>query len=111
SLEFMFSRKAVFEFAKTEGMDIEELEFELIDAGLESIEENDGVVFVYGDYTNFGTLSSALEEQGIELSKSSLQRIPTSPVEFTEEQLVDIEKMLDKIEDDDDIQQVFTNIA
>lgn len=111
SLEFMFSRKAVFEFTKTEGMDIEELEFELIDAGLESIEENDGVVFVYGDYTNFGTLSSALEEQGIELSKSSLQRIPTSPVEFSEEQLVDIEKMLDKIEDDDDIQQVFTNIA
>jgi transcriptional/translational regulatory protein YebC/TACO1 len=47
----------------------------------------------------------------IEVQKSSLKRIPTSPVEFSEEQLVDIEKMLDKIEDDDDIQQVFTNIA
>ena len=45
------------------------------------------------------------------IQKSSLKRIPTTPVEFTEEQLVDIEKMLDKIEDDDDIQQVFTNIA
>jgi YebC/PmpR family DNA-binding regulatory protein len=111
SLEFMFSRKAVFEFDKPEGMDLEELEFELIDAGLETVEENDGVVFLYADYTNFGSMSAALEEKGIELKKSSLQRIPTSPVEFTEEQLADIEKMLDKIEDDDDIQQVFTNIA
>lgn len=111
SLEFMFSRKAVFEFDKTGDMDLEELEFELIDAGLESIEENEGTVFIYGDYTNFGSLSTALEEKGIEVGKSSLQRIPTSPVEFTEEQLADIEKMLDKIEDDDDIQQVFTNIA
>lgn len=111
SLEFMFSRKAVFEFDKPDGMDLEELEFELIDAGIESVEENDGVIFLYADYTNFGSMSAALEEKGIELKKSSLQRIPTSPVEFTEEQLADIEKMLDKIEDDDDIQQVFTNIA
>jgi YebC/PmpR family DNA-binding regulatory protein len=111
SLEFMFSRKAVFEFDQPAGMDLEELEFELIDARLENIEANEGVVFLYADYTNFGSLSSALEEKGIELKKSSLQRIPTSPVEFTEEQLADIEKMLDKIEDDDDIQQVFTNIA
>lgn len=111
SLEFMFSRKAVFEFVKTDAVDVEELELELIDAGLEEIEVNEDKVFVYGDYTAFGSLSSALENLGIDVEKSTLQRIPTSPVEFTEEQLVDIEKMLDKIEDDDDIQQVFTNIA
>ena len=112
SFEFMFNRKAVFEFEKTEGMDLEELELELIDAGLESIEEGeDGKVFVYGDYTSFGTLASALDDLNIDVEKSNLQRIPVSPTEFTEEQLVDIEKMLDKIEDDDDIQQVFTNIA
>ena len=111
SLEFMFNRKAVFEFEKGEEMDLEELEFELIDAGLEEIEENDGLVFVYGNYTAFGTLASALEEKEIDVKKSNLQRIPTSPVEFSEEQLEEIEKMLDKIEDDDDIQQVFTNIA
>ncbi|MFM8243658.1 MAG: YebC/PmpR family DNA-binding transcriptional regulator, partial [Crocinitomicaceae bacterium] len=74
-------------------------------------EEKDGQVIVYGDYTAFGNLAKALEDMQIEVQKSSLKRIPTSPVEFTEEQLVDIEKMLDKIEDDDDIQQVFTNIA
>ncbi|WP_258105194.1 YebC/PmpR family DNA-binding transcriptional regulator [Marinoscillum sp. MHG1-6] len=111
SLEFMFSRKAVFEFEKPDEMDLEELELELIDAGLEEIEENENMVYLYADYTSFGTLSKALEEHEIDIKKANLQRIPTSPVEFTEEQMEDIEKMLDKIEDDDDVQQVFTNIA
>ncbi|MDP3431343.1 MAG: YebC/PmpR family DNA-binding transcriptional regulator, partial [Bacteroidota bacterium] len=111
SLEFMFSRKAVFEFQKKDGMNIEDLELELIDAGLEEIEENEGIIYASGDYTNFGTLMQALESLKIEITKANLQRIPNTPVEFTEEQLVDIEKMIDKIEDDDDIQSVFTNIA
>ena len=111
SLEFMFNLKSVFEFDKNEDSDIEELELELIEAGLEEIEEVDGKIFVYGEYTAFGELSSALEALNIDVLKSNLQRIPTSPVEFSEEQLVDIEKMLDKIEDDDDMLQVFTNIA
>lgn len=111
SFEFMFNRKCVFEFEKTEEMDLEEMEFELIDAGLESIEGQEDRVFVYGEYTSFGTLSTGLEEMNIDVLKSNLQRIPMSTTEFTDEQLEDIEKMLDKIEDDDDIQQVFTNIA
>ena len=111
SLEFMFQRKSVFELEMTEEMDLEELEFNLIDAGVEELEVQDGALFVYGDYTAFGTISKALEDLGLEAQKSGLKRYATSPVEFSEEQLVDIEKMLDKIEDDDDIQQVFTNIA
>ena len=111
SLEFMFDRKCVFEIAKTDAIDVEELELELIEAGCEEIELVEDKIFVYGDYTSFGTLASAIEALNIEILKSNLQRIPTSPVEYTDEQLVDIEKMLDKIEDDDDIQQVFTNIA
>ena len=111
SLEFMFSRKAVIEFDKTEEVDLEEIELEFIDAGLEEIEENEGTVFVYGDYTNFGKLTKAFEEKEIEVKKAVLQRLPTSPVEFTEEQLQDIEKIIDKIEDDDDVQNVYTNIA
>ncbi len=111
SLEFMFSRKAVFEFEKPANLDLESLELELIDAGLDEITVNEDRVYVYGDWTNFGSLGKALEDQKIEVEKSSLQRIPTSPVEFSEEQLVEIEKMLDRIEDDDDVQQVFTNIA
>lgn len=109
SLEFMFSRKAVFEFEKIDAIDVEELELELIDAGLEEIEENEGVVYVYGDYTNFGALNEAFENLKIEVTKASLQRIPTSPQEFTEEQLEDIENLIDKLEEDDDIQAVYTN--
>lgn len=111
SLEFMFSRKAVFEFPKTEGLNIEELELELIDAGLEDIEEVDDTVYAYADYTDFGSMSHALENLKIEVTKANLQQIPTTPVEFTEEQLVDIEKLIDRLEEDDDIQSVFTNIA
>ena len=111
SLEFMFQRKCVFEMVKPEELDIEELEFNLIDAGVQELELIDDTLFIYGDYTSFGTLSKALEEKELEVQKSSLKRFATSPIEFSEEQLDEIEKMLDKIEDDDDIQQVFTNIA
>jgi transcriptional/translational regulatory protein YebC/TACO1 len=92
-------------------MDSEELELELIDAGCEEIEVDGDKVFVYGDYTAFGTIAKALEDMNIEVQKSNLQRIPTSPIDLTEDQMLDVEKMLDKIEDDDDIQQVFTNIS
>ncbi|RIH64766.1 YebC/PmpR family DNA-binding regulatory protein [Mariniphaga sediminis] len=111
SLEFMFSRKAVFEFEKQEDMDIEELELELIDAGLEEIEENDGVVYLYADYTSFGDLAHALENLKIDVQKALLKRFPNDPVEFPEEHLEDIEKMLDKLEEDDDVQAVYTNIV
>lgn len=110
SLEFMFSRKAVFEFEKTDSVNIEELELELIDAGLEEIEENEDTVYAYADYTNFGSLSKAFEDLGISIKSANLKRFANSPVEYSEEQLTDIEKMLDKIEDDDDVQAVFTNI-
>jgi YebC/PmpR family DNA-binding regulatory protein len=111
SLEFMFSRKAVFEFEKKEGMDLDEFELDLIDAGLEEIEENDGIFYAYADYTSFGDMGHALEELKIDVQKAVLKRFPNEPVEFTEEQLEDIEKMLDKLEDDDDVQAVYTNIA
>lgn len=111
SLDFLFTRRSVFELPKTDAIDIDELELELIDQGLEEIEIVEDSVVIYGDYTNFGSLTKALEEKGLEVTKAELQRIPTDPQEFTEEQLEDIEKMLDKIEDDDDIQKVFTNIA
>ncbi len=111
SLEFMFSRKAVFEFLMPEGMDVDDIELELIDAGLEEIEENDGTYYAYGEYTSFSDLAHELEKLKIEVSKAELQRIPTTPVEFSEEQMEDIEKMLDRMEEDEDVQGVFTNIA
>jgi YebC/PmpR family DNA-binding regulatory protein len=111
SLEFMFNRKSVFEITKNDSLNIEDLELELIDAGMEEIDEHEGSFYVYGDYTDFGSISGKLEELGIEVTKANLQRIPTSPVEYSEEQMEEIEKMLDKIEEDEDVQQVFTNIS
>lgn len=111
SLEFMFSRKAVFEFKMPEGMNLDDIELELIDAGLEEIEENEGTYYAYGDYTSFAEMAKAFEKLNIEVEKAELRRIANEPVEFTEEQLADIEKMLDKMEEDDDVQAVYTNIA
>ena len=111
SLEFMFSRKAHFEVAKEGLGNLEELELELIDYGLELMEIEDEIVHIYGDYTSFGSLANALEKINADVKKAALERIANNPVEFSEEQLVDIEKLLDRIEDDDDVQAVFTNIA
>ncbi len=110
SLEFMFSRKAVFEFEMPEGMDVDELELELIDAGLEEIEENEGVYYAYADYINFGEMAAALDKLNINVQKALLKRFPNDAVEFSEEQLEDIEKLLDKLDEDDDVQAVYTNI-
>ncbi len=111
SLQFMFDRKAVIQFEKKEDHDLEEIELELIDHGLEELQENEGIVFVYGEFTNFGSLSQAFEQMGIEFTKANLQRIPNNPQEFTDDQMDEIEALIDKLEDDEDVQAVFTNIA
>ncbi len=110
SLEFMFSRKAVFRLSKPEDIDLEELEFDLIDAGMEELEENEGLLIVYGDYKNFGTLAKALEDRNLEIKEARLERIATSPIDLSEEQMQEVEKMLDKIEEDEDVQAVYSNI-
>lgn len=110
SLEFMFARKAVFEFAMPEGMQQDDLELELIDAGLEEIQEEEGRYYAYADYTQFGAMSQAFHKLNIEPTSSMLKRIPNNPVAFSDEQIEDIEKLLDKIEDDEDVQAVYTNI-
>ena len=111
SLEFMFDRKALIEFSMKDDTDIEELELELIDAGLEEIEAEDAVCLVTGDYTSFGTLTEALEGMDIEITKANLERMANSPISITEEQQLDIDKILEKLEDDEDVQKVFTNLA
>jgi len=111
SLEFMFDRKALIEFNLKDEMDIEELELELIDAGLEEIEAEDGVCLITADYTSFGTLNSALEKMGIEITKAHLERMANVPLTINEEQQADIDKILEKLEDDEDVQKVFTNLV
>ena len=111
SLEFMFDRKALIEVNLKEDTDLDELEMELIDAGLEEIEAEDGVGMITGDYTSFGTLTSALEGMDIEITKANLERMANAPISISEEQQVEIDAILEKLEDDEDVQKVFTNLA
>lgn len=110
-LDFMFSRKTVIEFPLPKGRELDEIELELIDAGLEEIHLDDEMVSVIGEYSAFASLCQAVEALGIVATKSSLQRLPAQPIELTEEQMEEVENLLDKIEDDDDVQAVFTNLA
>ena len=109
SLNFMFTRKSVFELDMP-AKELDEIELELIDFGLTEIEEEDGVLYIYGDYASFGTLSEGIEKLGLEAKKANLQYIANSPVSLNEEQMSEVEKLLDKLEDDDDVQAVYTNI-
>lgn len=111
SLDFMFSRKTVIEFPVPAEKDLEEIELELIDHGLEEMHVDDGVVTLIGDYTAFAQLSQAVENLGIAATKSGLQRVSNQPIELTEEQMVEVETIIDKLEDDDDVQAVYTNLA
>ncbi|KIM08982.1 MAG: transcriptional regulator [Sulfurovum sp. PC08-66] len=112
SLDFMFTRKAVFVLAKNDVIDLEELELELIDAGLEELDVGDEEMTLYAAFESFGALSKAIEENGtLQLKKAQLQRIPTSPIELSDAQMEEIETLIDKLEDDEDVQFVFTNIG
>ncbi|HEX5791323.1 MAG TPA: YebC/PmpR family DNA-binding transcriptional regulator, partial [Luteolibacter sp.] len=111
ALDFMFSRKTVIEFPVPAGVNLEELELELIDHGLEELTVEDGTVSVIGDYSAFAALCQAVEAKGITASKSALQRLPNQPIELSDEQIADIEAIVDKLEDDDDVQAVYTNLA
>ncbi|BCX79902.1 YebC/PmpR family DNA-binding transcriptional regulator [Campylobacter sp. 19-13652] len=109
SLSFMFSRKSVFELVLPD-MALDELELELIDFGLEELKSEGESLFIYGDYTSFGTLNEGVEKLGLEIKKASLAYVPNSTVELDDSQLEAVEKLLDKLEDDDDVQAVYTNI-
>ena len=109
ALDFMFSRKAIFEFDLTDEMDVEELELELIDAGLEEIEAEEGICIIHTDYTDFGNMTHALEEMGVEIKKATLEYIANTPIELTEEQQELLQPMLEKLDEDEDVQAVYTN--
>lgn len=110
SLDFMFERKGVFKL-KAEGLNIEELELELIDAGLEKTELNeDGELVIYTAFSDFGTMRDALEERKLEIVGAELQRIPTTTIELTDEQAEEISNLIEKFEEDEDVTAVFHNM-
>ncbi|MBE8713983.1 YebC/PmpR family DNA-binding transcriptional regulator [Sphingobacterium hungaricum] len=115
SLDFIFQRKSIFRFAADENFDIEELELELIDGGLEELyiesdEEGNDIAVVQTSFEDFGNMQKLLEEKGIEVSSAKLERITLSTTPLSEEQAADVLKLIDKIEEDDDVQAVYHNM-
>jgi YebC/PmpR family DNA-binding regulatory protein len=110
SVAFTFNHIGEFKI-KNNKLNIEELELELIDYGLEEIGENsEGNIVIRTAFNEFGNMSKALEEKGIELITAELTRIPTNTVELPEEQANDVLKLIDNLEQDDDVQKVYHNL-
>src|SRR5690554_4103968 len=110
SLDFLFERKCIFKITKQEGIDIEELELELIDYGADEIGELEGEIIIYGEFETFGKIQEYLEKGNFEVISSDFERIPMDTKELTPEQEEEVEKLLAKFEEDDDVQNVFHNM-
>ena len=113
SLSFLFDQKCVFTFKKKEGLDMEELILELIDYGVEEDFDEDeeaNEITIYGDPKSFGELQKHLEEAGFEVTGAEFTRIPNDTKEVTEAEREVIDKMVDILEDDEDVQNVYTNM-
>jgi len=110
SLSFVFDRKGVFRVAAENLPNAEEMELELIDAGLEQMERDGEDIVLYTAFADFGNMQKALEERSIVVKKAGLERIPNSYAELTEEQMDEILELVEKIEADDDVQAVYHNL-
>ena len=120
SVSFMFDHKCVFRIKSKEGVDLEELELELIDYGVdelfeEEVEDKDGNVSkeicIYGDYTSYGTIQKYIEDNGYELVSGGFERIPTTELkDVTPEQRATLDKLTGLLEDDEDVTNVYTTL-
>ena len=106
SVEFMFDHTCNFRI-KGEGIDPEELELEMIDYGAEEVFNDEDGILIYAPFEQFGAIQKELESRDIEILSSGFERIPQVTKELTEEQAADVEKLLEKIEEDDDVQNVY----
>ena len=111
SLEFIFDRKGVFTISPNQiTMDLEELEMELIDGGLEELEQDDEAIKIYCDFPEFSNMQKCLENLNIEIQNSEPQRIPNNTKTISTEDAKLVLKLLDLLEENDDVQQVFHNM-
>lgn len=106
SVEFMFEHKCYFKIKKDD-LDVEELELELIDFGAEEVFEEDEDIMIYGEFNEYGNIQKGLEEKGLEILSSGFERIPTTSKKLSEEEEEEVDKLLEKLEEDDDVQNVY----
>lgn len=110
SVEFMFDHTCNFRI-NGDGIDPEELELDMIDYGAEEVFVDDDGILIYAPFESFGSIQKELEHRGIEILSSGFERIPQVTKELTQEESEDVEKLLEKIEEDDDVQNVFHNMG
>ena len=111
-LQFLFAHKCVFNVCPKEGMDLEELELELIDFGVEEVEtDEDGNIIIEGDFQANNAIQKYLEDNGFDINSAEFVRIPNDVKTLTPEQRESVQKLLDKLEEDEDVQNVFHNMA
>ncbi|WOK09266.1 YebC/PmpR family DNA-binding transcriptional regulator [Imperialibacter roseus] len=109
-LDFLFDRKSVFKIVTPENVDLEELELEMIDLGVEEVEAEEENVVLYGTFESYGAIQHYLEEKGYEIVNSEFERIPVDTKELTEEQEAEVQKIFEKFDEDDDVQNYFHNM-
>jgi YebC/PmpR family DNA-binding regulatory protein len=110
SLSFMFEHKCVFKVKGKEGIDLEELELELIDFGISELFDEDDTIVIYGEFESFGALQKYFEDNAFEIVTAEFERIPTQTKTLNEEEMADMEKMLGKFEEDEDVSNVYHNM-
>ena len=109
-VEYLFEHKCQFKVVGKEGIDIEELELEMIDFGVQEIFAEDDNIIIYGDFEAFGPIQKYIEENGFEIVSAEFERIPSEVKELTDDQVLEVEKLLEKLEDDEDVTNVFHNM-
>jgi YebC/PmpR family DNA-binding regulatory protein len=110
SLSFMFEHKCVFHIKPKDGVSVEDLELELIDYGVDELEADDEEIVLYGAFESNSEIQKYLEENGFEIVSSEFERIPNDVKELDAEQRASIEKLIERLEDDEDVQNVFHNM-
>ena len=110
SLDFLFEHKCVFKIKEKEGVSLDDLELELIDFGVDEMDADEGEVIIYGPFEEFNNIQKYLEENGYEITSAEFERIPNDTKEVTPEQREHIEKLIERFEDDEDVQNVFHNM-
>ncbi len=111
SLEFLFDHKCVFHINKKDGIELDELELELIDFGVDEIVEDEGEIVLYGEFAQNTVIQNYLEENGFEITTSEFVRIPNDTKTLNEEQTAAVNKLIERLEEDEDVQNVFHNMA
>ena len=106
SLDFLFERKGILQFPAT-NLDLEALELELIDYGCEEFSAEDGTVYVYTSFNDFIGMQRALEQRNVTVTSAGMQRIPVTTMELSEEKINEVKELIDKLEEDEDVQAVY----